>query len=52
LRPHIHTGFVAFVFAGVSALVFLNIYRFATAKLSENPNTETIGKAMGALVKF
>lgn len=52
MRPHVHTGFIAFVFAGASAVVFLNLMRFAAAQLVERPGTEAAGKALGALVTF
>lgn len=54
MRAHTHTGFDAFLFAGISALVFLNLVRFAAAKAvtSENPTLKSAGKAVGALVTF
>ncbi len=54
MRAHTHTGFDAFLFAGVSALVFLNLVRFAAAKAvtAQNPSIRSAGKVMGALVTF
>lgn len=54
MSEHTHTGFVAFLFAGVSALIFLNLWRIAAAHAadSSNPTIASIGAAAGALVKF
>lgn len=54
MRSHTHTGFDAFLFAGISALVFLNLVRFAAAKAveSQNPTLRSAGKVTGALVTF
>jgi hypothetical protein len=47
---HIHTGFVAFVTVGVYAVIFLWLMRIIAARLVNYPPTETIGKALGALI--
>ena len=52
MEDHLHTGFVSFLFAGVSAVVFIQLMRLASAKLVDNPNTATIGKTLGAVVTF
>jgi hypothetical protein len=52
MQPHFHSGLVAVLFAGVSAIVVMNLVRFAAAKLVQNDSTETIGKTVGALVTF
>lgn len=52
MHPHFHSGIVAVLFAGVSAIVVFNLVRFSAAKLAENPSTEKLGKTMGSLVTF
>lgn len=52
MQGHTHTGFFAFVFAGISAIVFINLVRFAAAQMLEHDGTATLGKGIGALVTF
>jgi hypothetical protein len=52
MKDHVHTGFVAFVFAGVSAVLFMHGVRFIAAKLAERDSTATMGATLGALVAF
>ena len=51
---HTHTGMVAFLFAGMSALVFINVWRIGATMLATNRNgtVATVGTAMGALTHF
>lgn len=52
MQGHTHTGFFAFLFAGVSAIVLINLIRFAAAAMLEHDGTKTLGKTVGALVTF
>lgn len=52
MHQHTHTGPISFVYVTVAAIVGLNIIRIVAAKLTENPSTETAGRALGALVHF
>jgi len=52
MQGHIHTDFTMFVFAGLSAIVFINLMRFAAAHLVSNDNTEWLGRTLGALVTY
>ncbi len=52
MQSHVHTGFVSFLFAGVSAVLFINLRRLAAAKLAEKESTANIGRTVGALVTF
>jgi hypothetical protein len=52
MQGHTHTGFFAFLFAGVSAIVFINLCRLAAAWMLENESTATLGKAFGGLVTY
>jgi hypothetical protein len=54
MEDHLHTGPVQFLFVGISALVFLNLWRLAAAKLadSENVTLAALGRTGGSLVKF
>lgn len=49
---HVHTGLVAFLFAGVSAVVFIQLVRLGSAKLLDYPATAGLGRVTGALVHF
>lgn len=50
MDEHVHTGFVAFVTVGVYATIWFWLLRLIGAKLLDYPTTETLGKAIGALV--
>lgn len=50
MQEHVHTGFWTFVFAGVSAVIFIKMLHIAGAYLVDNPHTEIVGKAIGALI--
>ena len=52
VQEHVHTGFVSFVFAGVSAVIFIQIMRFAAAKMVTIPAPEPAGTVVGGLVHF
>lgn len=46
MRDHVHTGFVAFAFAGFSAIVMIHILRAIAAQLDER--MPAASKALGA----
>lgn len=50
MQEHIHTGFAAFVFAGVSAIVMFNLVKLLGAQMVKYPTTEGAGKVLGSLV--
>ena len=52
MNPHFHSGIVAVLFAGISAVVVFNLARYGAAKMVENPSTEKLGKTIGSLVSF
>lgn len=52
MSDHVHTGVVSFVFAGVSAIVFIHLLRFAAAKMSNTDSMSSFGKALGGVVSF
>jgi hypothetical protein len=54
MQQHVHTGVMAVLFAGVSAVVVINVTRIVAAKAasSDRPGLQTVGKAVGALVTF
>ena len=52
MQEHVHTGFVSFVFAGISAVVFIQILRWSAAKMVTNPQLEPAGRVVGGLVHF
>lgn len=52
MSEHLHTGPVAFLFAGIAAIVVFNLVKIASAELVKRPGTEGIGKIAGSLVHF
>lgn len=52
MQEHVHTGFVNVLFAGISAIVVIQVIRLLAAQLVANPATEGAGKTIGALVTF
>lgn len=52
MSDHVHTGVVSFVFAGVSAIVFIHLLRFAAAKMANTDSMAGFGKALGGVVSF
>lgn len=52
MQEHVHTGPIAFVVTGVSVILFLNLWRLIAAQLADRPQTEWLGRAMGALIVF
>lgn len=52
MREHVHTGPFAFLFAGVSALLFLNILRFIAIFAADKPGFEWIAKMIGGTITF
>ena len=52
MQGHTHSGIFAFLFAGVSAIVLLNLLRFVAAQALEYDRTATLGKTVGELITF
>lgn len=52
MQEHIHTGFVAFLFAGLAALVLFNLVKLGSAYMVQNDRLEPAGKVLGSLVHF
>ena len=55
MQEHMHTGFAAFLFAGISAVVFIQLTRLAAAQLVKPGSpafAESTGKVLGSLVHF
>lgn len=52
MQEHIHTGFVAFLFAGLSAIVLIQLIRIGSAYMVQNDRLEPAGKVLGSLVHF
>jgi hypothetical protein len=50
VQEHVHTGPVAFLFAGIAAIVVINLVKLASAELVKRPTTEGAGKVLGSLV--
>ena len=52
MQEHVHTGPVAFVFAGLAAIIMIQLLRLAAAELVKRNATEPAGKVLGSLVHF
>jgi len=53
MQEHVHTGVISFLFAGISAVVFIQLARLVAAKMVEQGGTfESAGRTVGALVHF
>lgn len=52
MQEHLHTGPLAFLFAGVSAVVFINLMRLAAIWLDDLPGFERVSRVIGGLVTF
>jgi hypothetical protein len=50
MQPHVHTGIVAFLFAGVSAVVFIKLGKIVAAKMADSPSLEPAGRWLGGLL--
>lgn len=48
MRDHVHTGFVAFAFAGLSAIVMLHVLRMLAAEMAQHPATAGASKPLAA----
>lgn len=52
MQEHLHTGPLAFLFAGVSAVVFINLMRLAAIWLDDMPGFDRVSRVIGSLVSF
>lgn len=50
MSEHVHTGPVAFLFAGISALILFNLVKLAAVEFVKRPATESVGRVLGSLV--
>lgn len=51
MRDHVHTGPISVLFAGLSAILIINLARYGSAWLIDH-GYERVGRATGALVHF
>jgi hypothetical protein len=53
MQEHVHTGVISFLFAGISAVVFIQLARLVSAKMvSQDGLIGSAGTTIGALVNF
>ncbi len=52
MQEHIHTGFGAVVFAGVSAIIVIQVVRLGSAWMIHSHKLEGAGRVLGGLVTF
>lgn len=52
MQEHIHTGAVAFLFAGLSAIILIQLLRIGAGEMVKNQRLEPVGKVVGSLVHF
>ena len=50
MQPHIHTGVIAFIFTGISAVVFIKLSKIGAAALVNHASTESVGKWLGGVL--
>lgn len=51
MQEHVHTGPVAFVFAGFAAIIMIQLVKLASAEMVKRPSTEPIGKVLGSIIQ-
>lgn len=51
MHEHVHTGVISFLFAGISAVVFIQMLNLSSAWLIANGH-ESSGRTLGSLVNF
>lgn len=51
VQEHVHTGPVAFVFAGIAAIIMIQLVRLASAEMVKRPSTEPLGKVLGSIIQ-
>jgi len=51
MTEHVHTGVISFLFAGISAVIFIHLTRMIAEKIVE-AGYDTAGSSLGALVHF
>jgi hypothetical protein len=51
MQEHVHTGVISFLFAGISAVIFIQGCRLIAAKLVDSGHNGS-GSSLGALVNF
>jgi len=47
----VHTGPLAFIFAGIAAIVTIQLVKLAAAELVKRPVFEPAGKVLGSLIQ-
>lgn len=52
MTEHLHSGIYTFMFAGVSAVVFMNLLRIFAIWLADKPQGEWLAKAIGGVINF
>jgi hypothetical protein len=50
MSPHIHTGVISFLFAGVSAVVFIKLAKVGAGWMAGNASTEPLGRWLGGIL--
>lgn len=51
MSEHVHTGVISFLFAGISAVIFIQLTRMVAQKMVE-AGYDGAGSSLGALVNF
>lgn len=53
MQEHVHTGVISFLFAGISAVIFIQLVRLMSARMVEAGGSwESAGRSIGATVHF
>jgi len=51
IQQHVHTGPLTFLFAGIAAIVTIQLVKLAAAELVKRPVFEPAGKVLGSLIQ-
>lgn len=52
MREHVHTGPFSFLFAGISAWLFLNFLRILAIWAADKPQLDWLAKVIGGSINF
>lgn len=51
MQEHVHTGPVAFVFAGISAILMIQLIKLVSAEMVKRSQLEPAGKVLGSIIQ-
>jgi len=51
VQEHVHTGPVSFVFAGIAAILMIQLVKLLSAEMVKRPAFEPAGKVLGSIIQ-